>query len=218
MKNDDIKLKFVENIKLAYLTPLSLFMNTFALLIYTIIFFLKELINKLPTYMYIYLAFWVIINLVSVAQEKSKKVRTSKVSVFRYMLVNILCGYSIAIAIASIYVFGAAINSYDVFNYWLMIIGAIFLSWLGLHIMLCSEFEIIPAMSNGGFKGLGILIKLISIGILIYLGMTVPTTSEENRFIWLSIVPLLCAELLIGRSYFNLSLYLDPEEINTNEK
>ena len=217
MKNDDSKLKFVENIKVAYLTPLALFMNAIALVMYSMEFFPADLINKVPRYIYIYLAFWVVINIVSVAQEKSKKVRTSKVSVFRYMLVNILCGYSIAIAIASVYVFGATAHGNEVFNYWLMIIGAVFISWLGLHIFLCSEFEIIPAMSNGAFKGLGILIKLISIGILIYLSKTVPYVYDENDYIWMSIIPLLCAELLIGRSYFNLSLYLDSEDNKESE-
>ena len=218
MKNNDIKLKFVENIKLAYMTPFAIAINSIALVIYSMMFFPADLINKLPKYMYVYLVFWVVITIVTIAQEKRKKVRTSKVSVFRYILVTILCGYSSTIAIASVYVFGAAINGYDVFNYWLMIIGAIFLSWLGLHIMLCSEFEIIPAMSNTFYKVLGIVIKLISIGLLIYLSRIVPATEEENDFIWLSIIAVLCAELLIGRSYLNLSLYLDPEEISTNEK
>ena len=211
-----MKEKLVENIKNAYLTPLAIFVNILATITYVMPIFSENLAKKLPLYLYLFLGFWIIINIIHYLQERSKTVRIDKFSVFRYFIINILCGYSIPLALSSTYIVGATINGFEVFNYWLLLVGANILSWLGLHIFLCSEFEISKAMSGMIYNLLGIIILIISIGLIIYLSIAVPSTGDDSKYIWMSIIPLLCAELLIGRSYLNLSLYLDPE--NDSEK
>ncbi|PTK14427.1 MULTISPECIES: DUF5079 family protein, partial [Staphylococcus] len=138
--------------------------------------------------------------------------KTTSRAAYRYIIVNILCGYSIPTALASVYVFGATVNGFEVFNYWLMIVGAMFLSWLGLHIILSSEFDISNYIKGNIFKLIGLVIKLAAFGLLIYLTVIVPSTQDENKFIWLSILIVIAIDLFIGRSYFNLSLFLYNKE------
>ena len=67
-----------------------------------------------------------LINIIYFIQERNNTYKTTSRAAYRYIIVNILCGYSIPTALASVYVFGATVNGFEVFNYWLMIVGAMF--------------------------------------------------------------------------------------------
>ncbi|OHQ39292.1 hypothetical protein HMPREF2584_10065 [Staphylococcus sp. HMSC069E09] len=200
------------NIKNPYITPVAILMNILALVLYSIMFFPQHLLYKLPKYIYIFLLFWLIINVISYVQEKSKKVKTDKGTLIRYIIISTLCGYSVSIAIASVYVFGATVNGDDVFDYWLIIIIANVISLIGFNIFVISEFGLIQSLSGSAGNIIGIVVALGGMGILIYLSRIVPYTAEENNFIWISILVILMVDLLIGRSYFNLMKYQIIEE------
>lgn len=204
--------KFVKNIKKAYITPFAMFINALTVLFCSIIFLDNDLSNKLPGYIYLFFIAWIIINIIYYVQDKRKTFKTNKLSVTRYLIVNVLCGYSLSMAFASVYVFGATANGFQVFDYWLMTMGSIFISWLGLHIFLVSEFDISPKFSGTIYNVLGVLLKLISFISLIYLSIKVPAILDENNFIWGSIIIIICSDLLIGRSYFNYAFYISAKE------
>ncbi|SCS66931.1 DUF5079 family protein [Staphylococcus caeli] len=207
-----MKENFVKNIKKAYISPFAIFINALTLLFSAIIILDNHLLNKLPIYICVFYILWIIINIIYLIQEKNKKYKMSKLSVVRYLIINILCGYSVSMAFASVYVFGALSQGYLVFDYWLLVIGAIFLSWLGLHIFAISEFDIANRMSGSMFNLLGIILKLISFALLIYLSVVVPEVEDVANFIWGSIIIIICSDLLIGRSYFNYAFYLSSIE------
>ncbi|MDU0997001.1 MAG: DUF5079 family protein [Staphylococcus lugdunensis] len=213
MENEEItKEEIAHNIKNPYITPVAILMNILALVLYSIMFFPQHLLYKLPKYIYIFLFFWLIINVISYVQEKSKKVKTDKGTLIRYIIISTLCGYSVSIAIASVYVFGATVNGDDVFDYWLIIIIANVISLIGFNIFVISEFGLIQSLSGSAGNIIGIVVALGGMGILIYLSRIVPYTAEENNFIWISILVILMVDLLIGRSYFNLMKYQIIEE------
>ncbi|EFU84552.1 DUF5079 family protein [Staphylococcus lugdunensis] len=212
MEKELTKEEIAHNIKNPYITPVAILMNILALVLYSIMFFPQHLLYKLPKYIYIFLLFWLIINVISYVQEKSKKVKTDKGTLIRYIIISTLCGYSVSIAIASVYVFGATVNGDDVFDYWLMIIIANVISLIGFNIFVISEFGLIQSLSGSAGNIMGIVVALGGMGILIYLSRIVPYTAEENNFIWISILVILMVDLLIGRSYFNLMKYQIIEE------
>ena len=212
MEKEITKEEIAHNIKNPYITPVAILMNILALVLYSIMFFPQHLLYKLPKYIYIFLLFWLIINVISYVQEKSKKVKTDKGTLIRYIIISTLCGYSVSIAIASVYVFGATVNGDDVFDYWLMIIIANVISLIGFNIFVISEFGLIQSLSGSAGNIMGIVVALCGFGILIYLSRIVPYTAEENDFIWMSIIVILMVDLLIGRSYFNLMKYQIIEE------
>ena len=212
MEKEITKEEIAHNIKNPYITPVAILMNILALVLYSIMFFPQHLLYKLPKYIYIFLLFWLIINVISYVQEKSKKVKTDKGTLIRYIIISTLCDYSVSIAIASVYVFGATVNGDDVFDYWLIIIIANVISLIGFNIFVISEFGLIQSLSGSAGNIMGIVVALCGFGILIYLSRIVPYTAEENDFIWMSIIVILMVDLLIGRSYFNLMKYQIIEE------
>ena len=212
MEKEITKEEIAHNIKNPYITPVAILMNILALVLYSIMFFPQHLLYKLPIYMYIFLVFWVVINIISYLQEKSKKVKTNKAALIRYIIISTLSGYSLSISCSSVYVFGATTNGYDVFDYWLIIIIANVISLIGFNIFVISEFGLIQSLSGSAGNIMGIVVALCGFGILIYLSRIVPYTAEENNFIWISILVILMVDLLIGRSYFNLMKYQIIEE------
>ena len=60
--------------------------------------------------------------------------KVSKRNVLIYLTLNVLTGYTLVLLIASVYVFGATVNGFDVFNYWLGIILMLFVSWFALFL------------------------------------------------------------------------------------
>lgn len=92
-------------------------MNCLTLIFYGVLYYYGNLSNSLPIYIYIFIAFWVITNITLFIQERSKTTKTSHSNILKYLLLNIICGFSITLAFSTIYVFGAIANGYEVFNY-----------------------------------------------------------------------------------------------------
>ena len=62
-------------------------------------------------------------------------------------------------------------------------------------------------IQKGSFiRMIGILIVLLSFGLLLYVSLIVPVDSEENRTIWMGMIMLFCSHMLIVRTYFYLGL------------
>ncbi|MCE3022114.1 DUF5079 domain-containing protein [Staphylococcus pasteuri] len=200
--------QYIEKIKRSYISVVSVVVNCLTLIFYGVLYYYGNLSNSLPIYIYIFIAFWVITNITLFIQERSKTTKTSHSNILKYLLLNIICGFSITLAFSTIYVFGAIANGYEVFNYWLLIAGSTLLSFIGTHIFFCSEFEISKHFSNNFYNLLGILVKVCSFISLIYISLIVPVTQQENNFIWLSILILLAIDSLLIRPYFNYGLYL----------
>ncbi|MEX2948699.1 DUF5079 family protein [Staphylococcus warneri] len=200
--------QYVEKIKKSYMSIFGIVINALTLLFYLILYYYGNLFGKLPIYINVFLAFWILTNIVLIVQERNNKIKVDHISVLRYLIVNIVSGFSIALGFSTIYVFGAIVNGYEVFSYWLLIIGSMMLSFLGSHIFFCSEFEISKNFSNNFFNLIGILLKLSSFIILIYISIIVPVTQKENNFIWLSILILLVIDSFLIRPYFNYGLYV----------
>lgn len=208
----------VENIKDKNIGTVSFIFNIIILIFYYMFYLVGELDKTLPLYLYLFIIYWLLINIICTFQVGSKSKKVDKFTVTRYFIVNILCGYSVVIAFASIYIMGAESNGYDVFDYWLYIVEVIALSWLGIHIRQCSKRAIFKWMDNKLFLWLGVILKIIALGMIIYLGKIVPTLWQENYFVWGSIVVLIAFELLIVDLYGDYFKYLRTpiEELNNN--
>lgn len=138
-------------------------------------------------------------------QEKSETVKVSKRNVLIYLTLNVLTGYTLVLLIASVYVFGATVNGFDVFNYWLGIILMLFVSWFALFLFYKNEFD--SENPNKAVNVIAIIIKLSAFGGLFYIRTVVPNTTDEEKFITLSILINIAVDALLVRSYFNYALY-----------
>ncbi|WP_369041059.1 DUF5079 family protein [Staphylococcus chromogenes] len=165
--------------------------------------------NKIPIYLYITYAIWLLFNFIIFKQDSFDNVKVNKISATRYLIVNVISGYIQPIAVASCYLIGIVFTPWNGIIYWLNIIGAVLLSVVAIFIFSINEFHIVVEKAKTSLNLLAILIKLVSLGWLAYLAMTVPITAEENSFIWVSILFLLCIDLLILRSFLNYALFTD---------
>lgn len=104
----------VRNIKNAYLTPFGIAINGLTILFYGILLSLNNTYQRLPIYIIIFIVLWLIINIISILQERNKSINLSKKHVLTYMIVNVLCGYSLIIAFISIYFIGATVNEFKI--------------------------------------------------------------------------------------------------------
>lgn len=198
----------VRNIKNAYLTPFGIAINGLTILFYGILLSLNNTYQRLPIYIIIFIVLWLIINIISILQERNKSINLSKKYVLTYMIVNVLCGYSLIIAFISIYFIGATVNEFNVFNYWLYLLIILLVSWIGFHLFCISYFKVIDLSINKLIQVIGIILIILSIISLIYFAFIVPITDGENMFIVGGIIALLCVYGLLTRSYYNYSWYL----------
>ena len=118
--------EIVGNIKRPYLTPMVIFSIIFTLFFSSFMYFAGNIQGKIPIYLDVFLIFGVVISILMYIQEKSETVKVSKRNVLIYLTLNVLTGYTLVLLIASVYVFGATVNGFDVFNYWLGIILMLF--------------------------------------------------------------------------------------------
>ncbi|WP_457830980.1 DUF5079 family protein, partial [Staphylococcus aureus] len=133
--------EIVGNIKRPYLTPMVIFSIIFTLFFSSFMYFAGNIQGKLPIYLDVFLIFGVVISILMYIQEKSETVNVSKRNVLIYLTLNVLTGYTLVLLIASVYVFGATVNGFDVFNYWLGIILMLFVSWFALFLFYKNEFD-----------------------------------------------------------------------------
>ena len=121
------------------------------------------------------------------------------------MTINLLSGYNIPFLISSAYAFYFADSRDDTYTYWLLICGIITVSAIGLFFCL-GEFQMFGIQKGSFIRMIGILIVLLSFGLLLYVSLIVPVDSEENRTIWMGMIMLFCSHMLIVRTYFYLGL------------
>ncbi|EMJ6874446.1 DUF5079 family protein [Staphylococcus aureus] len=197
--------EIVGNIKRPYLTPMVIFSIIFTLFFSSFMYFAGNIQGKLPIYLDVFLIFGVVISILMYIQEKSETVKVSKRNVLIYLTLNVLTGYTLVLLIASVYVFGATVNGFDVFNYWLGIILMLFVSWFALFLFYKNEFD--SENPNKAVNVIAIIIKLSAFGGLFYIRTVVPNTADEEKFITLSILINIVVDALLVRSYFNYALY-----------
>ncbi|HDP2516743.1 TPA: DUF5079 family protein [Staphylococcus aureus] len=197
--------EIVGNIKRPYLTPMVIFSIIFTLFFSSFMYFAGNIQGKLPIYLDVFLIFGVVISIFMYIQEKSETVKVSKRNVLIYLTLNVLTGYTLVLLIASVYVFGATVNGFDVFNYWLGIILMLFVSWFALFLFYKNEFD--SENPNKAVNVIAIIIKLSAFGGLFYIRTVVPNTADEEKFITLSILINIAVDALLVRSYFNYALY-----------
>ncbi|HEG7146009.1 TPA: DUF5079 family protein [Staphylococcus aureus] len=197
--------EIVGNIKRPYLTPMVIFSIIFTLFFSSFMYFAGNIQGKLPIYLDVFLIFGVVISILTYIQEKSETVKVSKRNVLIYLTLNVLTGYTLVLLIASVYVFGATVNGFDVFNYWLGIILMLFVSWFALFLFYKNEFD--SENPNKAVNVIAIIIKLSAFGGLFYIRTVVPNTADEEKFITLSILINIAVDALLVRSYFNYALY-----------
>ncbi|HHM3156117.1 TPA: DUF5079 family protein [Staphylococcus aureus] len=197
--------EIVGNIKRPYLTPMVIFSIIFTLFFSSFMYFAGNIQGKLPIYLDVFLIFGVVISILMYIQEKSETVKVSKRNVLIYLTLNVLTGYTLVLLIASVYVFGAIVNGFDVFNYWLGIILMLFVSWFALFLFYKNEFD--SENPNKAVNVIAIIIKLSAFGGLFYIRTVVPNTADEEKFITLSILINIAVDALLVRSYFNYALY-----------
>ncbi|MBE5674574.1 DUF5079 family protein [Staphylococcus sp. SS87] len=197
--------EIVGNIKRPYLTPMVIFSIIFTLFFSSFMYFAGNIQGKLPIYLDVFLIFGVVISILMYIQEKSETVKVSKRNVLIYLTLNVLTGYTLVLLIASVYVFGATVNGFDVFNYWLGIILMLFISWFALFLFYKNEFD--SENPNKAVNVIAIIIKLSAFGGLFYIRTVVPNTADEEKFITLSILINIAVDALLVRSYFNYALY-----------
>ncbi|ULV63586.1 DUF5079 family protein [Staphylococcus aureus] len=197
--------EIVGNIKRPYLTPMVIFSIIFTLFFSSFMYFAGNIQGKLPIYLDVFLIFGVVISILMYIQEKSETVKVSKRNVLIYLTLNVLTGYTLVLLIASVYVFGATVNGFDVFNYWLGIILMLFVSWFALFLFYKNEFD--SENPNKAVNVIAIIIKLSAFGGLFYIRTVVPNTTDEEKFITLSILINIAVDALLVRSYFNYALY-----------
>lgn len=197
--------EIVGNIKRPYLTPMVIFSIIFTLFFSSFMYFAGNIQGKIPIYLDVFLIFGVVISILMYIQEKSETVKVSKRNVLIYLTLNVLTGYTLVLLIASVYVFGATVNGFDVFNYWLGIILMLFVSWFALFLFYKNEFD--SENPNKAVNVIAIIIKLSAFGGLFYIRTVVPNTADEEKFITLSILINIAVDALLVRSYFNYALY-----------
>ncbi|MCO4342018.1 DUF5079 family protein [Staphylococcus agnetis] len=200
---------YVTNLKKSYLKPFIIFLMILIVIFNSVMIYSTNIWNDIPNYLYITYAIWMIFNLIIFKQDSFDNIKVSKASAIRYLTINVISGYLQPIAVASCYLIGIVFTPWSGIIYWMNIIGAVLLSVVAISIFSINEFHIVVDEAKTSLNLLAILIKLASLGWLAYLAMTVPTTAEENSFIWVSILFLLCIDLLILRSFLNYALFMD---------
>ncbi|WP_105996216.1 DUF5079 family protein [Staphylococcus agnetis] len=200
---------YATNLKKSYLKPFIIFLIILIILFNSVMIYSTNIWNDIPIYLYITYAIWMVFNLIIFKQDSFDNIKVSKASVIRYLIINVISGYLQPIAVASCYLIGIVFTPWSGIIYWMNIIGAVLLSVVAISIFSINEFHIVVDEAKTSLNLLAILIKLASLGWLAYLAMTVPTTAEENSFIWVSILFLLCIDLLILRSFLNYALFMD---------
>ncbi|MCM3518695.1 DUF5079 family protein [Staphylococcus xylosus] len=212
--------EILKKIKLAYITPFSIVINFLILIFYIVPYFVADRDEPLPLYIIVFILFWLTCVVLSLIQEKRyRKVKISKMSAIRYLIVNVLCAYVMPLSVSTIYVFASELMTIHAFNIWLSLLMCTFISWLGMHMLLFSEFQIGMLFKNAIFKWLGILFMLGGFIYIAYLGFHVPIYDEDsNKFIWLSLIVLIASHAYMIRPYFNLGLFFESLSIGSEEE
>ncbi|MDT0693149.1 DUF5079 domain-containing protein [Staphylococcus chromogenes] len=165
--------------------------------------------SEVPITIYVTLGIWLISCLVIMEQDSFNNIKINKLSAFRYLLVNLFVGYMQLVATSVGYILGNAYTPWDLFEYWLWVQLAIFISFLGLVLFCINEFHIIVNDAKASLNILAVLLKLFSMGLIIYISLTAPNIGDEKVYFWLVIVNLIPIDAILIRSFLNYALFTD---------
>ncbi|PTI28148.1 hypothetical protein BU072_12290 [Mammaliicoccus vitulinus] len=212
-------IEHIRRVKRAYITPASIIVNLLISIFYIVPYFNISSKSPLPLYLKIFFGVWIACVILSLVQEKNvAKVKKSRLTVIRYLIVDILGAYIMPLSVSTIYVFGSELMGFEAFDIWLTLVLCIFLSWLGMHMFLCSEFKIGVMFKSNLFKLIGIILIIGSLVYTFYLGLKVPLFDvESNKYIWLSMITIGTSHLFMFSPYVNFGLYLTLIEDEADE-
>ena len=193
---------YITNLKKSHMKPFIIFIIIFVLFFDVVILNLSNAWLEIHIYLYVIYAIWMIFNVILMVQDSYKNIQINKMSALRYLVINIIAGYLQPIAMASIYLVCIIKTPWHGIMYFISIIGAVILSFLAVLIFSLNEFHIVVKKAKISINIFAIILKLISLGWIGYLTFTVPTMAEENNFVGMSIIVILCIDLLILRSFF----------------
>ncbi|UXU59454.1 DUF5079 family protein [Staphylococcus agnetis] len=197
---------YTKNLKKSHMKPFIIFIIIFVLFFDMVILNLSNAWFDIPIYLYVTYAIWMIFNVILMFQDSYKNIQINKISALRYLIINNIAGYLQPIAMASIYLICIIKTPWHGLMYLYSIIGAVILSFLAILIFSLNEFHIVVKKAKISINIFDIILKLISLAWIGYLFWTVPSMAEENNFIGMSIIVILCIDLLILRSFFNYGL------------
>ncbi|NHM92704.1 MULTISPECIES: DUF5079 family protein [Staphylococcus] len=200
---------YITNLKKSYLKPYVIFLMILLGIFFTLAMIFTQAWSEVPITIYVTLGIWLISCLVIMKQDSFNNIKVNKLSAFRYLMVNLFVGYMQLIATSVGYILGNAYTHWDLLDYWLWVQFAIFISFLGLVLFCINEFHIIVKDAKASLNILAVLLKLFSIGLIIYIIFTAPSIGDEKVYFLLVIVNLIPIDALLIRSFLNYALFMD---------
>ncbi|UXU59455.1 DUF5079 family protein [Staphylococcus agnetis] len=197
---------YITNLKKSYLKPFVIFLMLLLGIFNTLAMVYTQAWSEVPITIYVTLSIWIISCLVIMKQDSFNNIKVNKLSAFRYLIVNLFVGYMQLIATSVGYILGNAYTHWDLLDYWLWVQFAIFISFLSLVLFCINEFHIIVKDAKASLNILAVLLKLFSIGLIIYISLTAPSIGDEKVYFWLVIVNLIPIDAFLIRSFFFYSL------------
>ncbi|MDP4448437.1 DUF5079 family protein [Staphylococcus hyicus] len=197
---------YITNLKKSYLKPYVIFLMILLGIFFTLAMIFTQAWSEVPITIYVILGVWLISCLVIMKQDSFNNIKVNKLSAFRYLMVNLFVGYVQLIATSVGYILGNAYTHWDLLDYWLWVQFAIFISFLGLVLFCINEFHIMVKKAKVSLNFLAVLLKLFSIGLIIYISLTAPSIGDEKVYFWLVIVNLVPIDAILIRSFFFYSL------------
>ena len=199
---------YITKLKKSYLKPFVIFLMLLLGIFYTLAMVFTQAWAEVPITIYVTLGVWLISCVVIMKQDSFNNIKVNKLSALRYLVVNLFVGYMQLVATSVGYILGNAYTHWDLLDYWLWIQLAIFISFIGLVLFCINEFHIIVKKAKASLNILAILLKLASIGLIIYISLTAPSIGDEKVYFWLVIVNLIPIDAFFIRSFFFYALVI----------
>ncbi|UWF56647.1 DUF5079 family protein [Staphylococcus hyicus] len=197
---------YITNLKKSHMKPFVIFLMLLLGIFYTLALVYTQAWSEVPITIYVTLSIWIISCLVIMKQDSFNNIKMNALSALRYLLVNLFVGYMQLIATSVGYILGNAYTHWDLLDYWLWVQFAIFISFLGLVLFCINEFHIMVKKAKISLNILAVLLKLFSIGLIIYISLTAPSIGDEKVYFWLVIVNLIPIDAFLIRSFFFYAL------------
>lgn len=201
MKNKGIEDQsyYVENIRNSYIFPFSL-LNIIIWIKYIFVVSYCDMWDEIPIFAYCYFAFSIVLWVVLFFQIKISKESFSINLIRRYIMVNIVVGYNIAIGYGNIY-FLNMIDHFNLINIWLLYLSLVALSAFGIYMFGTNSFKEYKTRKSEFSKILGGIISLLATGSIMILGFFVPTVYDVHTDIFYSGILVFCVHLLMIRTF-----------------
>ncbi|MCO4329319.1 DUF5079 family protein [Staphylococcus hyicus] len=200
---------YITNLKKSHMKPFVVLLMIIIAFFSISTLYVTKTWADLPIYIYTILVIWFLSCIVIFKQDSFKNVKIGRSAALRYLLVNVFVGYMQIITFSSLYVIEMTRTHGNVTDDWLGVVLAILLSLIGLVLFCLNEFHIIVNEARRWLNVLAIFLKIVSLGMILYFNFKVPVTSDENMYIWLLIVLIICIDALLIRSFLNYALFMD---------